>query len=86
MLLMAITATAQQNNKFYVGEVSGMLSLPVDLPFYVENTSDGIVALQADVIMPEGMTLQTQANKTRSGAHQSAPSAGRVLAGQRHFL
>lgn len=59
MLLATVTATAQENNKFYVGDVSGMLSLPVDLPFYVENTSDGIVALQADVYMPEGMTLRT---------------------------
>ena len=62
MLLATVTATAQENNKFYVGDVSGMLSLPVDLPFYVENTSDGIVALQADVYMPEGMTLRTSEN------------------------
>ena len=75
MLLMAVSATAQQNNKFYLGDVSGMLSLPVDLPFYIENTSDGIVALQADLIMPEGMTLQTQESyvtydKTRLADHR----------------
>ena len=75
MLLMAVSATAQESNKLYLGDVSGMLSLPVDLPFYVENTSDAIVALQADVIMPQGMTLQTSESyvtydKTRLADHR----------------
>ncbi len=59
MLLTAIAATALDVNKFYIGQVSGMKSLPVDLPFYIENTCSNVTALQVDVIMPEGMTLQT---------------------------
>ncbi len=59
MVLTAVTVTAQEVNKLYLGDVTGMKSRSVDVPVYVENTSVNISALQFDVVMPKGVTLKT---------------------------
>ena len=54
MVLMSIAATAQEVNKLYLGSLSCMKSQTVELPFYVENTSPDITALQVDITLPKG--------------------------------
>lgn len=75
LLGSAATAAAQEVNKLYVGDVTGMKSRSVDVPVYVDNTSVNIAALQFDVIVPEGVTIQTASSyavvdKTRTADHQ----------------
>ncbi|MBR6121140.1 MAG: InlB B-repeat-containing protein [Prevotella sp.] len=59
MLLTAMTVTSQEVNKLYIKDVSCMIGRSVDLLFYVENTHAGITALQADVFLPEKVSLET---------------------------
>ena len=61
MTLMIIAATAQEVNKLYMGSFSCMKGKSVDLIFYLENTDPYITAVQADVTLPKGMTMQTEA-------------------------
>ncbi|MBQ5895221.1 MAG: carboxypeptidase regulatory-like domain-containing protein [Bacteroidaceae bacterium] len=63
MLLLAVTATAQDVNKLYLSEMTGMKNRSLDMPVYLENTSSRIVAFQFDVKTPEGVTLKTSGNK-----------------------
>lgn len=57
MLLLAVTATAQDVNKLYLSEMAGMKSRSLDMPVYLDNTNPGIVAFQFDVNTPEGVTI-----------------------------
>ena len=73
MLLLAVTATAQDVNKLYLSEMTGMKNRSLDMPVYLENTSSRIVAFQFDVKTPEGVTLKTSGNKadeTRATDHK----------------
>ena len=63
MLFFAATATAQDINKIYLGDISGMMSSSVDIPVYVENTSQSITAVQFDIKTPEGVTLTNNSSK-----------------------
>ena len=72
-LLLAATATAQDVNKLYLSEMTGMKNRSLDMPVYLENTSSGIVAFQFDVKTPDGVTLSTSGNKaddTRATDHK----------------
>ena len=73
MLLLAVTATAQDVNKLYLSEMTGMKNRSLDMPVYLENTSSRIVAFQFDVKTPDGVTLKTSGNKadeTRATDHK----------------
>lgn len=59
MALMAISTAAQEVNKLYLGNISCMKGQTVDLAFFVDNTSPNITAIQADITLPKGMTMQT---------------------------
>ena len=59
MLLLTLEAAAQDVNKLYLGDVTGMKSRSVDVPLYVENTNPDVAALQFDIAVPAGVTLST---------------------------
>lgn len=68
MLLLSLKATAQDVNKFYPGNVSCMKGLSIDLPLYMENTNPNIVALQFDIVTPQGATLSTSSSENKVDA------------------
>lgn len=68
MLLLSLNATAQDANKFYPGNVSCMKGLTIDLPLYLENTNPNIVALQFDIVTPQGATLSTSSSENKVDA------------------
>lgn len=60
MLLITGTASAQEVNKLYIGDLRAMKSTTIDMPINVENTNPNIVAAQFEVRVPYGITLATQ--------------------------
>ena len=67
-LLIGQTAVAQDVNRLYAGDVSAMKSTSVYVPVYLENTNPNVVAVQLDLVVPEGVTMETSASyiKTES--------------------
>ena len=61
--LCAAMAMAQDVNKLYLGDVKSMLSSGVDIPVYLDNTSQSIVAVQFDIKVPDGVTLSNSSAK-----------------------
>lgn len=53
---------AQDVNKLYVSDVNCMKSMSVDMPVYMDNTNPNIVALQFQVTVPEGTSINTAEN------------------------
>lgn len=62
LMLVASPAVAQDVNRLYVGDVSAMMSTSVDVPVYLENSNPNIVAVQMDITVPDGVTLETSAS------------------------
>lgn len=80
MLLLTLEAAAQDVNKLYLGDVTGMKSRSVDVPLYVENTNPDVAALQFDIAVPAGVTLSTTSSDciidyTRSTDHRMSVRA-----------
>ena len=73
MLLITGTASAQEVNKLYIGDLRAMKNLTFDMPVYVENTNPNIVAAQMEVRVPYGMELDINSvstNAQRTGDHR----------------
>ena len=51
-LLFAATASAQEVNKIYVGDVNACMEEQFYVPVYLENTRDDITAVQFDIELP----------------------------------
>lgn len=80
LLLLPFKAIAQDVNKLVVGNISGMRSTDVNLPISMENTNPNIVAMQFNVVVPEGVTLSMATNdftleQTRCVNHRARGSA-----------
>lgn len=72
--LLPSNMRAQDVNRLYAGDVTGMMSASVYVPFYLENSNPGITAVQFDLTVPEGVTMATstyiQTEDTRVANHR----------------
>ncbi|MCR4612662.1 MAG: hypothetical protein K5778_01530 [Bacteroidaceae bacterium] len=62
LLLMGLHAVAQDVNRLRVGDVSAMMSTSVYVPIYLENTNPSVTAVQLDLTVPDGVTMETSAS------------------------
>ena len=57
MLLATGSASAQEVNKLYLGDVSQSMEQTVYVPVYLDNASDQVTAVQFDIELPSGLTF-----------------------------
>lgn len=86
--VISLSAAAQDENRLYLGDISGSMGETVYVPVYFDNTSTYITAVQFDVELPSGFSLirsnmVTTLNTERTDGHTLIATAsgqkGRVI-------
>ena len=76
--LCVVSASAQEVNKLVGGDATCMKSVSVDMPFYLENTNPGVVALQFEVTVPAGVSISTDASTAKMDLTRTIDHRARI--------
>lgn len=78
-LLLALPVRAQDENTLRVGDVSAMMSTSVYIPVYLENSNPNVTAVQLDLTVPDGVTMETSASYLKTEVTRVADHRVRAI-------